>query len=78
MNEVFTLLVKMFFRNTTKNVVKIFRKERENVGYIPITTRLTLDFWTSKLNVGYISITAHYIDKNILDCVEKNDVILFT
>ena len=39
------------------------RAELPNAEYVSFTT----DIWTSSSNKGFISLTAHYLDKNTLD-----------
>ena len=56
-------------RKTAKcDVMKKFKIEKENLkqqlGQIPGRVCLTSDCWTACTNVGYISLTAHYVDKD--------------
>ena len=56
-------------RKTTEcDVMKKFKIEKENLkqqlGQIPGRVCLTSDCWTACTNIGYISLTAHYVDKD--------------
>ena len=61
--------VKVFTRRTTKNdVLKLFSNEKERLKHVlqSITGQVsfTSDCWTSINTDGYISLTAHYIDRS--------------
>ena len=56
-------------RITARNdAIKTFLKEKESLKQvfknIPGKVALTSDLWTSKQNLAYIAITAHYIDSD--------------
>lgn len=56
------------FNNVQGDCVATYLAEKQNVMKslegIPGRFCLTLDFWTSKLTLGYVFITAHYIDSD--------------
>ena len=61
--------VKHISRNTSKaDVLKLYKKEKDDVKNklksIPGKIRLTSDLWTSITSLGYICLTAHYVDEN--------------
>ena len=67
-------------RKTAKcDVMKKFKIEKENLkkqlGQIPGRVCLTSDCWTTCTNIGYISLTAHYVDK---DWKLKSKILSFT
>jgi hypothetical protein len=56
-------------RNTQrKDVIKVFNKLRveliEVLSSINTSIACTSDIWEGRIKIGYIAITAHYIDKN--------------
>ncbi|EOA12255.1 hypothetical protein CARUB_v10008021mg [Capsella rubella] len=58
----------MSFNNVQGDCVATYLAEKQNVMKslegIPGRFCLTLDFWTSKLTLGYVFITAHFIDSD--------------
>lgn len=57
-------------RNAAKaDVVRIYKREKEKIKIkmtnTPCRISLTSDLWTSINIEGYITLTAHYVDKNL-------------
>ena len=57
------------YRRTAKfDVMKKYDIEKDNLkqqlAQIPSRVCLTSDYWTTCTNIGFISLTAHYVDKD--------------
>ena len=76
LNEDFRSISK---RTAKCDVMKKYEIEKEKLkqqlGQIPGRVCLTSNCWTACTNIGYISLTAHYVDK---DWKLKSKILLFT